>query len=421
MTACSTTSSSVTASTPVSGTDSSGKETAGVIINDTVDASDVSKGEVDASQFIVKYTPGSSKSTSKLTVSGSDRHIITDEERKLFGIDDSKKLREAVRAYIDKKLKDDSDSNNDKTGKTPNDAWVKSKAKVNDTNKDLYNDYGWSQIYATVTAKSATLDTWSFTNKLEPTSTLCTNKSSVPLSCEVKKSTSITQSYSDEWSTETEIGITATVDMEVVEAETSVKETFGKKTTKSYSSTVGDEVTTSVTVQPGESVQGFINAQEGKLTGTITYEISLDGIVAMNYDDKYKIPGESDSHHFYGISIKSILPTYKKDITQKMNIDGVGNYDFEAVNAPSITSIDTPTSTSTQTTFLVRGANLLQGLDTMVASIGGTKAVSCNATTSSLATVVFDRPSKDLTGKLNLYITDSLTADSPSSVTVPKK
>jgi len=253
----------------------------------------------------ISVSAGTSKEASSVQASGSVQHIITDDERNTFGLQDAD-LKAAVNSYF---------------GKAPNDAYLHSPTPWN----DLYNTYGWPQVQTILQVQSAEI--------IEVTSTPAVvaqnafkNNSNLPGTFTVGVSTSVTDTVENNWSSTYTFGVSQTISYGISflgsggggETSFSFQAAFGEGGSRSTSVTVGSEQSVSVNLQPGESVDAVLTASKGKMKVRVTYKVSLTGNTAVNYNPTYK------DHHFWCFDINQVLNAAGKatsfTITEDMEI-----------------------------------------------------------------------------------------------------
>lgn len=244
----------------------------------------------------ISVSAGTSKEASSVQASGSVQHIITDDERNTFGLQDAD-LKAAVNSYF---------------GNTPNDAYLHSPTPWN----DLYNTYGWPQVQTILQVVSAEI--------LEVTSTPAVvaqntfkNNSNLPGTFTVGVSTSVTDTVENNWSSTYTFGVSQTIKYGISflgsggggETSLSFEAAFGEGGSKSTSVTVGSEQSVSVVLQPGESVDAVLTASKGTMKVRVTYKVSLTGNTAVNYNPTFK------DHHFWSFDINQVLNAAGKATT----------------------------------------------------------------------------------------------------------
>lgn len=262
-------------------------------------------------QIMVKVEAGKDKAASKVHVSGSEVHVISDDERASFKLSDNQ-LKQAVAAYF---------------GKRPNDAYVKSPTPWN----DLYKTYNWSQVTVTLRPVSATI-TGISTEPVVIKSTTFKNDTQKAANFNASVSDQVSNTVSNSYSSTYGLTVGQKISYEVsfegvgkVGGETSMSfsSTFGKSETKSTSYTVGSNEGVNVNLDPGESVVAELNATRGQLKVRVVYDATLSGQTAVNYNPTFK------GHHFWGLPIQNVsragkLPTSLR-ITEDMTVGYYSN------------------------------------------------------------------------------------------------
>lgn len=256
----------------------------------------------------VSIIAGSTAETSSIKASGSIVHTINESEQNIFGLSDSE-LKSAVNSYF---------------GKSPNDAYLHSPTPWG----DLYKVYGWPQVQTRLDVISAKV----IKITSEPVglaSRQFTNNSAVPATFSADLSNSVTETTETNWS-EThgfEIGQTISYGVEFSGVN------IGGETSMSYSAQFGvggsrsQEVSVSATsgvsfeLQPGQSATANLSASSGTLQVEITYQVSLTGDIAVNYNPTYK------KHHFWALPINSVLEAAHKETSYQIKeIIEIGYY-----------------------------------------------------------------------------------------------
>ena len=128
----------------------------------------------------IEVVAGKNKAASSVNVSGSIQHVITDQERKKFGLNDTQ-LKEAVAKYF---------------GKEPNDAFLHSPTPWN----DLYKRYDWQQVTTVMAVESGEI--LGFTS--EPVvvkTTELSNRSSISVKYDASINDSVKDTTSTNWNT----------------------------------------------------------------------------------------------------------------------------------------------------------------------------------------------------------------------------
>ncbi|XP_021967588.1 hydralysin [Folsomia candida] len=182
--------------------------------------------------FAVRISPTSS------TISGSHQLVITSELRRQFGIPNDSDLKNGVRIDF---------------GKTPNDAFVKSRTPWN----DLYSTYGWQQVTSKMTGQLGS----SFTER-ETRSVIATNdydnESNQNVTIREILSHVIYDPVETTWSGE--VGLSASHDFNIDvlfmkgSASLSFTTKIGYSNKKTSASTVGSSTEVELVLRPKSSV-----------------------------------------------------------------------------------------------------------------------------------------------------------------------
>ncbi len=266
----------------------------------------------------ISITASTESSASQATASGSIEHVITDAERKTFGIGDSA-LKKAVEKYF---------------GKKPNDVFVKSPTPWN----DLYKTYGWSQVKTVLVPVKAEILGIDSQPDILATKTF-TNNSSVKGTFNASISQEVSNTVSSNWSTGGTLSISEAIEVgvniEVFSAKStttiSYSQSWGIGGSKSETSTVGSSAGVSVELDPGQSVEAKLSASKGSMKVLVTFNAYLTGSVAVNYNPTYK------GHHFWALPVGSIMSSAGiKNSVQSTETFDIGFYDdgkIEIVNS----------------------------------------------------------------------------------------
>jgi len=236
----------------------------------------------------VSIVAGEDKNSSSVNAAGSIQHIITDEERRTFGVTDAG-LKNAVGKYF---------------GKNPNDAFLHSPTPWN----DLYNTYGWKQVQTLLVVQRAEILGITSEPVIVKTQEF-ENNSSKSGSFNVSISETVQNTSTSTWNT----GGTLTIGQKFTysvkflgaggggETSLSYSRSWGQGGSESKSTTVGSSSAVSVTLDPGESVIAELTASRGVMKVRIHYNAYLIGQTAINYNPTFK------GHHFWGLPIRSVM------------------------------------------------------------------------------------------------------------------
>ncbi|HEY0077373.1 MAG TPA: hypothetical protein VGB73_01925 [Pyrinomonadaceae bacterium] len=236
----------------------------------------------------ISIKAGVDKATSSVNASGSVQHVITDTEKKTFGLQDAD-LKNVVAKYF---------------GKKPNDAYLHSNTPWG----DLYKTYNWPQVQTVLVVDSATITGITSEPVIIATKTL-TNDSSREATFNAGISDQVCNTTESNWSETDTISVSQSFNYQVSflgsggggETSMSYSHEWGQGGSESNSVTVGSDTGVSVTLEPGESVDAQLTASRGVMKVRIVYKAYLIGDVAVNYNPKYK------GHHFFALDVGSIM------------------------------------------------------------------------------------------------------------------
>lgn len=236
----------------------------------------------------VSVTAGPDKNTSKVVVGGSEQHVITNDERKTFNLEDSS-LKKAVGAYF---------------GKEPNDAYLSSPTPWG----DLYKTYSWPQVQTVFVAESAEILAITSEPVIVKTQDFI-NSSSKKGVFNVSITESVQNTSSSTWSTSGTLTISRKINVGIeflgiggsAENTLSYSQSWGIGETKTLSVTIGSSSGVQVTLDPGESVTAVLSASRGSMKVRIRYRAYLIGSTAVNYNPTYK------DHHFWALPIADVM------------------------------------------------------------------------------------------------------------------
>lgn len=236
----------------------------------------------------VSIVAGLTKDTSSVSVTGSTSHIITDNERNSFKLNDQQ-LKDAVGKYF---------------GKNPNDAYLHSPTPWN----DLYKTYGWPQVLTNLRPVSAVITGISSNPTIVATQSF-KNTSKIPGTFTAEVTQSVANTTETNWSQTNTIDVTQTINYGISflgsggggSTSMSYSYAWGQGGSQSQTVTLGSSQGISVELQPGESVKAELTASQGTMNIRIVYEAYLTGATAINYNPTFK------DHHFWGLDLPSIM------------------------------------------------------------------------------------------------------------------
>lgn len=256
-----------------------------------------------------------------MTVSGSVEHVITDEERETFSLDDDE-LKSAVEKYF---------------GKEPNDAFLHSPTPWG----DLYKTNDWEQVHTILTAQSAEILEITSEPTILKTQTF-KNSSDHKATFDVNISESVSQTVSTSWSTSGSITVKQAFKYEVGflgtggggETSFSFQASWGKGGSESKTVTVGSSAGVKVDLDPGQAVVAQLSASRGVMKIRIRYNAHLTGYTAVNYDPRYR------DHHFWALPIEGVMSDASKsnsiEFIENIEVGYYSNGKIELVNADGL-------------------------------------------------------------------------------------
>lgn len=307
----------------------------------------------------INVRAGQDAASSSVSVTGSLQHVITDTERKSFGITD-KDLKNAVGKYF---------------GRNPDDAFVCSPTPWD----DLYKRYNWAQVQTMlvvdsyqitgITSEPTIVDTVEFDNS--KSNTECTYHADIQ--------ENVTNTAETNWS-----------QSDTVSVEQSIEYSFdfpggsaGGSTTLGYSSSwgkggsqskvvsVGSQTGSSITLGPHKTAKAMLTASRGVMKIRIRYRAYLVGSVAINYGNPHK------GHHFWGLNISSIMAAAglenSKMITEDITVGYYANSKVQVVTpegeAPALRNAP---QNNRQT---IASANAIPGTQSLLDALAKVKAL----------------------------------------------
>ena len=235
----------------------------------------------------ISIKAGADAATSSVSASGSVQHIITDKERKTFGIEDSG-LKSAVEKYF---------------GKKPNDAYLHSPTPWD----DLYKTYGWSEVQTILDVKSAKITEITSEPVIVATKKFV-NSSSKKATFDASISDQVTNTTESNWSqTDTiDVGQKITYDVSFLgaggggETSMSYSHSWGQGGSESKSITVGSSSGVSVELEPGESIEAVLSASRGVMKVRIVYmKMDADGHIVGQLAENYSVSENNTRWTFY--------------------------------------------------------------------------------------------------------------------------
>lgn len=263
----------------------------------------------------ISIKAGTDAATSSVNASGSVKHIITDNERTTFNLED-KSLKNAVGKYF---------------GKNPNDAYLHSPTPWD----DLYKTYGWDQVQTLLVVKSATITGITSEPVIVATKTFA-NNSTKKATFDASISDQVTNTTESNWSETDTIEVSQTISYGIEflgcgsaggSTSMSYNHSWGQGGSESKSISIGTSSGVSVELNPGESVEAVLSASRGVMKVRIVYKAYLTGSTAVNYNPTYK------DHHFWGLNIGSVMSAASlsniREFTEDIEIGYYSNAQIE--------------------------------------------------------------------------------------------
>lgn len=261
----------------------------------------------------ILVTAGPDDKSSNIKATGSEQHVITNDERTTFAIGD-KQLKDAVSAYF---------------GKSPNDAYLSSPTPWG----DLYKTYGWPQVQTVLVVDKAEILGITSQPVIVKTQEFV-NNSSKKGTFNVAISEQVSDTVTSDWSTggtltienKVSVGINFIIDG-TAERTMSYSQSWGIGGSNSKTITVGSDSGVTVILEPGEKIIAALSASRGVLKARITYKAYLIGSTAVNYNPTYK------DHHFWSLPINEVMSAGKINnsiiSTQDMEVGYYSNSKIE--------------------------------------------------------------------------------------------
>lgn len=238
--------------------------------------------------FKISIIAGDSASNSSVTVTGSERHFITDKERGIFKIDGTNLIKAVGKAVT----------------KKPNDAFVRSPTTMDGNTVNLYEKFGGEQVTLNIGVKSASIVEVTSTPTIVATKDFV-NKSSSDATFSAGIAQQVTNTFENSWSSTNQVSGTQTISYTFLgiggNTELNYTKGWGEGGSTSQQTTVGSNAGVSVPLKPNQAVTGKLTASKGTLLIRVVYQAYLDGLVWTNYDPTY------NGHHFNGYPIAGIM------------------------------------------------------------------------------------------------------------------
>lgn len=237
--------------------------------------------------LLISIEAGSDPAHSSVKVDGSLLHVISDEERQTFHLNDYQ-LKQAAGQY---------------TGREPDDAYLHSPTPWN----DLYKRYVWEEVKTVlIPTRSEMLGIQTKSVSFKPQ--VCDNtvtKSNTTLKCESSISEEMYNSVTTTWRTGGSLTFEAKVNFNlgIVGGEAGLSETmmWGRDDSVKSAVKMGSHSGATVDVPAGQAIKITISATRGVMNARVWYKAYLKGDTALNYANTYK------HHHFYHYPIGEVM------------------------------------------------------------------------------------------------------------------
>lgn len=240
----------------------------------------------------IKINAGADAATSSVSATGRLWHVITDKERKSFGVEDAA-LCKAVEKFF---------------GRYPNDAFLH--GPTNSDWNQLYETYGWPEVNTVLWVQSATIMGITTEPVIVATKTF-TNNSTKKATFDASISDQVSNTIESNWSESNTLEVKQMIKYECGflgsggggETSISYSHSWGEGGSESKEVTVGSTSGVTVELDPKESIEAVLTANRGVMKVRIVYIAVLSGAIALNYNPRYK------EHHFHQLNVDSVMRT----------------------------------------------------------------------------------------------------------------
>ncbi|GBP23764.1 Spherulin-2A [Eumeta japonica] len=217
---------------------------------------------------------------------GVDVALISAEEERTFQVY-PQNLKKAVEIHF---------------GKWPSDVFLRGPTPWN-----LYSSYGWNEVQRVLVPTAARIINIT-TEPVIISNQKLYNNGTTNGTFNAGMTQSIETTATTTWITGGELNVGAEISVGIsfagakVSAATKMSYTtqWGKNTERSKAITVGTTSGVEVELMPGQVAYAELTATRGTMEVEVDYTAWLDGIVAVNYPDKYK------DHHFWAFNVKNL-------------------------------------------------------------------------------------------------------------------
>ena len=258
--------------------------------------------------ILLTVIAGISSDYANVKATGIESHVIRNEERKLFKIDNSEKLKDILEDY---------------TGQRPDD--------VNLSSSDfpwgyLYHDYNWNEIETEVGVMKIKIQDI-VTQPVIVTKKIFKNKSKKQATYNASITDTVTNTVESSWTKLNKIAygyiIKGSFKISDMGGEANQSFTFdhswGQGGITRHMTTLGSSTGVVVTLDPQESVTAELIATRGTMKIKVKYDLKLKGSAVINYESTH------NGHHFWSMPIEKIfqkaqIPNYRT-VTEEILIN----------------------------------------------------------------------------------------------------
>ena len=242
-------------------------------IPDSISKSPTTSSELMAGLgFQISIIAGKDKNSSSVDASGQVQHIITDEERDTFKLNDSQ-LKSAV---------------NHNFGQTPKDAYLHDPTPWD----NLYQKYNWTQTKTIMSVASAEILEITSEPVILKTQTFENSSFTEDVTYNASITDTVSNRVTSSWSTDNTLTVGQTIKYSVSflgtggggESSLTYSHSWGKGGSETTTSTVGSSSGLAVTLGPRESLIAELTASRGVMKVRVRYNARLTGGTAINYN-----------------------------------------------------------------------------------------------------------------------------------------
>lgn len=236
----------------------------------------------------VSIIAGKDKESSSVSVSGSIQHVISDQERTTFKLNDDQ-LKDAVQMS---------------SGNRPNDAYLHSPTPWN----DLYNTHGWPEVQTVLVPVSAEILEITSEPQVRITRTFANSRNTdeVTFHGSFNTSPSPNNTATSFWQTGGEFSVSEMLKHDVrflgSGGGMSYNQPWGIGKTQSIQVNVNSSAGLDVTLKARTRIQAILNSSYGVMKVRIRYQAHLIGNTAINYN-----PTINKDHHFDSLGIGEVM------------------------------------------------------------------------------------------------------------------